>query len=240
MAKAIQCPSCGRKHRVATLPDAPTFKCENCGQPLKVPAQFRPSVMTSSRHVRQPDPPRPSEATAVLSKRPTPASSPPAVRAPAPARPKPAQPARPAVPTGVPVTSNAVALPLRLLAWAAALVLGLVVTLWVARVTGWLSGDRLVDVFTDEGWARYIRVIAIAPVWAMFTTLLLTLFLEGGRALARRRAEKRAESAASERSVRRGGSERADARGDGRPGRDGGASGVGRDTKRAPVRRGGP
>src|SRR5262249_61135453 len=65
MSKAIQCPSCGRKHRVATLPDAPTFKCENCGQPLKVPAQFRPSVMESSRHVRQPDPPR-ADATSVL------------------------------------------------------------------------------------------------------------------------------------------------------------------------------
>jgi hypothetical protein len=85
-----------------------------------------------------------------------------------------------------------VALPLRVLAWVAALALGLVVTLWIARVTGWLSGDRLVDVFTQTGLARYIRVIAIAPVWAMFTTLFLTLFLEGGRALARRRAENRA------------------------------------------------
>ena len=237
MAKAIQCPSCGRKHRVAALPDAPTFKCENCGQPLKVPAQFPPSVMTSSRHVRQPDPPRPSEATAALPKRPTPAPPPPPARAPAPARPK---PARPAAATAAPVTSDAVALPLRLLAWAAALVLGLIVTLWVARVTGWLSGDRLVDVFTDEGWARYIRVIAIAPVWALFTTLLLTSFLEGGRALARRRAEKRAESAASGRSARAGGSDRYDARGAGGPGRDGGASGVGRDARRAPARRSGP
>jgi hypothetical protein len=234
VAKAIQCPSCGRKHRVATLPDAPTFKCENCGQPLKVPAQFRPSVMTSSRHVRQPDPPRPSEATAVLPKRSTPASPPPPARAPAPAPPKPARPA-----AAAPVTSDTVARPLRLLAWAAALVLGLIVTLWVARVTGWLSGDRLVDVFTDEGWARYIRVVAIAPVWALFTTLLLTLFLEGGRALARRRAEKRAESA-SGRVARPDGSERFDPRGDRGPGRDGSASGVGRGAQRSPARRGGP
>jgi len=92
-----------------------------------------------------------------------------------------------------------VALPLRLLAWVVALVLGLVVTLWVARVTGWLSGNRLVDVFIQTGLARYIRVIAIAPVWALFTTLLLTLFLEGGRALARRRAEKRAAGDSSRR-----------------------------------------
>jgi len=89
------------------------------------------------------------------------------------------------------------------LAWVVALALGLVVTLWVARVTGWLSGDRIVDVFTQTGLARYIRVIAIAPVWAMFTTLLLTLFLEGGRALARRRAEKRAAEDSSKRRSRR-------------------------------------
>ena len=92
---------------------------------------------------------------------------------------------------------------MRVLAWVVALALGLVVTLWIARVTGWLSGDRLVDVFIQSGLARYIRVIAVAPVWALFTTLLLTLFLEGGRALARRRAEKRAAGDSSKRGGRR-------------------------------------
>src|SRR5919201_7108512 len=206
MSKAIQCPSCGRKHRVATLPDAPTFTCENCGQPLKVPAQFRPSVMESSRHVEQPEPPR-SDATAVLPERP-------AAAAPSPAgtparRPRP----RPVRTAADPAATDAVSRPLRVLAWVVAMVLGLVVTLWVARITGWLSGDRLVDVFTQEGWARYIRVVAVAPVWALFTTLWLTLFLEGGRALARRRAEKRAESAPG-RGPRRGEPERLGTRGD--------------------------
>jgi hypothetical protein len=217
---------------VDALPDAPTFKCDKCGQPLKVPAQFRPSVMASPRHVHQPEPAGPDE-TAVLPKRP-PATAPEEPRvasAPAPARrPKPARPGpEPEAPR------DAVSKPLRVLAWVAAMVLGLVITLWVARITGWLSGDRLVDVFTQEGWARYIRVVAVAPVWALFTTLLLTLFLEGGRALARRRAEKRAESAAS----RRGESDSFDTRGDRRPGRDG-ATGDRRDPRRAPARRGGP
>src|SRR5918995_978181 len=99
MAKALQCPSCGRRHRVSGLPDAPMFRCEGCGQRLKVPDQFRPSVMTS---------------------------------------------------------------------------------------------------------ARYIRVMAIAPVWALFTTLVLSLFLGGARALARRRAKKRAEVDGSRRGARRG------------------------------------
>jgi hypothetical protein len=192
VGKAIQCPSCGHKHGVSGLPDAPSFKCEGCGKPLKIPTQFRPSVMASSRHVRTPDSPRP-EPTAVRPPRPTRASAPAAAR--------PAKVPRRAA--GRVPKNEKVALPLRVLAWVVALALGLVVTLWVARVTGWLSGERLVDVFIQTGFARYIRVIAIAPVWALFTTLFLTLFLEGGRALARRRAEKRAAEGSSQRRGRR-------------------------------------
>jgi hypothetical protein len=178
---------------VSGLPDAPTFKCEGCGQPLKVPSQFRPSVMASSRHVRPPDAPHP-ESTAVIPSRSAPAAVPVAASAPKAARPATASRSS----SGAPRT-DAIALPLRVLAWVVALALGLVVTIWVARVTGWLSGDRLVDVFVGTGITRYIRVVAVAPVWALFTTLLLTLFLEGGRALARRRAEKRAEANDSQR-----------------------------------------
>src|SRR5262245_4641856 len=233
MSKAIQCPACGRKHRVATLPDAPTFTCENCGQPLKVPAQFRPSVMSSSRHVRQPDPPR-RDATAVLPEQRAPA--PVAATTPSPAR-RPTTPRAAAEPASA---ADEVSRPLRVLAWVVAMVLGLIVTLWVARITGWLSGDRLVDVFTQEGWARYIRVVAVAPVWALFTTMLLTLFLERGRALARRRAEKRAESGAGDGRARRAESSAFDTRSGGRPGRDGGTTGDRPDSKRTAARRGGP
>jgi hypothetical protein len=122
------------------------------------------------------------------------------------------------------------------LAWVVALALGLVVTIWVARVTAWLSGDRLVDVFVGTGFTRYIRVIAVAPVWALFTTLLLTLFLEGGRALARRRAEKRAATNDSRLGARRGESEPFD--GDDGDGDAGAADG--QRSKRAAAPRGGP
>jgi hypothetical protein len=37
MAKALQCPACGTKKRVDTLPDGASFRCEQCGQVLKVP-----------------------------------------------------------------------------------------------------------------------------------------------------------------------------------------------------------
>jgi hypothetical protein len=228
MGKAIQCPSCGRKHGVSGLPDAPTFKCENCGQPLKVPSQFRPSVMASSRHVRPSDAPHP-ESTAVIPSRPAPAPAPVAASAP-----KAARPAAAPRPSSDAPRTDAVALPLRVLAWVVALALGLVVTIWVARVTGWLSGDRLVDVFVGTGITRYIRVVAVAPVWALFTTLLLTLFLEGGRALARRRAEKRAAANESQ----RGEPEPLD-RDDGDGAGDGGAADEPR-SRRAAARRGGP
>ena len=232
MGKAIQCPSCGRKHGVSGLPDAPTFKCEGCGQPLKVPSQFRPSVMASSRHVRPSDAPHP-ESTAVIPSRPAPAAAPVAASAP-----KAARPAKAPRPSADAPRTDAIALPLRVLAWVVALALGLVVTIWVARVTGWLSGDRLVDVFVGTGITRYIRVIAVAPVWAMFTTLLLTLFLEGGRALARRRAEKRAAVKDSQPGAQRGEREPFD----GDDGDGAGAGGVADEprSRRAAARRGGP
>src|SRR5204862_176560 len=146
-----------------------------------------------------------AEPTAVLPPRPAPAAAPVAASAPKAAR----RAKAPRSSAGASPT-DAIAMPLRVLAWVVSLVLGLVVTIWVARVTGWLSGDRLVDVFVGTGMTRYIRVIAVAPVWAMFTTLLLTLFLEGGRALARRRAEKRTAAKDSQRGAQRGERERFD------------------------------
>jgi hypothetical protein len=188
--------------------------------------------MASSRHVRPSDAPH-LASTAVIPSRPATAAAPVAASAPKAARP----PKAPRPSADAPRT-DAFALPLRVLAWVVALALGLVVTIWVARVTGWLSGDRLVDVFVGTGMTRYIRVIAVAPVWALFTTLLLTLFLEGGRALARRRAEKRAAASHSQRGVRRGEREPFDGD-DGDGAGAGGASDQAR-SRRAAAPRGGP
>ena len=191
MAKSIQCPTCGNKHSVTSLPDAASFRCKKCGQSLKIPAQFRPS-MEAARRSPPPGAPRGGDATAVLSDD--------RARAPAPA----AAPRAPRVARATAAASvegaQAVPRQWRAVAWVAALLLGLAVTIWLGRVTDWLSGDHLVDIFTGTGFARYIRIVAIAPVSALFTALFLTLFLEGGQALARRRAEKRAE----ERDARRG------------------------------------
>lgn len=88
-------------------------------------------------------------------------------------------------------------MPLRLLAWVIAIALGGIITVYVARKTGWLSGQRLVDVFTGTGLNRYLRVFAIVPVWALITTVLVTLMVEGSRALARARQRTHAERAAA-------------------------------------------
>jgi hypothetical protein len=37
MAKALKCPACGATHRLDELDGAPKFRCDECGQSLKVP-----------------------------------------------------------------------------------------------------------------------------------------------------------------------------------------------------------
>jgi hypothetical protein len=93
-------------------------------------------------------------------------------------------------------------------------------------------------VFVGTGITRYIRVIAVAPVWALFATLLLTLFLEGGRALARRRAEKRAAANDSQRGGQR--SEREPFEGDEGDGAGAGGASDEPRSRRAAAPRSGP
>jgi hypothetical protein len=80
------------------------------------------------------------------------------------------------------------ALPLRILAWVVAVGLGAWIVRWFARVTGWLTGDSVIDLITGSGIMRYLRVFTVVPVWALASAGLATLFIEGGRWLARRRA----------------------------------------------------
>ena len=217
MAKALQCPSCGRKHPVATMPQTPTLPCSGCGRTLKVPAQFRQP--TGSDRVQPAAPPRPApprpapERTRVMREAAPPAAppvaAPPIERRRPPTRPAPVpppvprngdragEPPRRAPAPGPSALGRLGGMPLRLLAWVIAIGLGGVITIYVARKTGWLSGQRLVDVFTGTGLSRYLRVIAIVPVWALVTTVLVTLMVEGGRWLARARAKAHAERASA-------------------------------------------
>lgn len=85
MARALECPACGNRTPLDALPDAPTFRCERCGQVLKVPSTVR------SAPPRSTPPPKPS---------PRPAPTPVPPRASTPSRPAqtstPVTPAAPA------------------------------------------------------------------------------------------------------------------------------------------------
>jgi hypothetical protein len=60
-----------------------------------------------------------------------------------------------------------------------------------------LKKDDLLDVFVGEGTGRYTRLLVFAAAWALVTALLVQLFVDGGRILARRRAQRAHRTATS-------------------------------------------
>jgi hypothetical protein len=204
MARALECPACGAKHRIDNLPDSPTFRCDRCGQVLKMPAP----VTTGG-----PPPPPRSSATA-------PISPPPRRRAPgdAPApdgtsgtaavsvvsatvaatpaadddggSTRPTRRDRGAAPA--PAPKGKVAWYWRMVAWVVAVPLGFVVTAWPAYEFGLIKKDDVLDIFVGTGIERYVRLAIGTAVWALVTALLVQLFVEGGRAWATRRRAKAA------------------------------------------------
>lgn len=204
MARALECPACGARHRIESLPDAPTFRCDRCGQVLKVPTPV------SSAGSDGPPPPARRSGTAPV--------------APPPRRADPAQQNGPAADTATqaaPVRTAAavsatvaaagpaeeaedtrrrerrparstsakkkVAWWWRLLAWIVAVPLGFVITAWPAYELGFIKKDDVLDIFVGTGSGRYVRLAIATAVWALVTALLVQLLVEGGRAWAARR-----------------------------------------------------
>jgi hypothetical protein len=211
MARALECPACGARHRLDTLPESPTFRCQQCGQVLKVPSAVSsdpsappPPSRTGALAPVAP-PPRRANPDAPPSDQPTrvaPAASAAAVsatvsatadhdavesgrngRGSAPA----AQPA--------PAKRSRVAWYWRLLAWVVAVPLGFFLTAWPAYQLGFIEKDDLLDIFVGTGIGRYLRLGIVTFVWALVTALLVQLFVEGGRVRAARRRRARAATA---------------------------------------------
>ena len=90
--------------------------------------------------------------------------------------------------TSRPVGASSMRLPVRILLWVLAFVFGALVVRFLAKVTGFAGGDTFFDLLVDGSVGTYIRLLALVPVWALFTTLLATAFIDGPRAWARRRA----------------------------------------------------
>lgn len=84
-----------------------------------------------------------------------------------------------------------------MLAWIVAVPLGLVLTAWPAYQLDLIRKDDVLNVFVGSGAGRYVRLMIGTALWALVTALLVQLFVEGGRRLARRRRAKPAEVAAA-------------------------------------------
>ena len=61
------------------------------------------------------------------------------------------------------------------------------ITAWPAYELGLIKKDDVLDIFVGTGSGRYVRLADRDRVWALVTALLVQLFVEGGRAWARRR-----------------------------------------------------
>jgi hypothetical protein len=204
MARALECPACGAKHRIENLPDEPTFRCDRCGQVLKVPTAVTtggppPPARSSSTAPIAPPPRRraPDDAPVPV----TTAGAAPAaavsatVAATAPVDDdggpsRRARRGRGAPTTGAP--KRKVAWYWRVVAWVVAVPLGFVITAWPAYELGFIKKGDVLDIFVGTGTGRYVRLGIGTAVWALVTALLVQLFVEGGRALAARRRATRA------------------------------------------------
>lgn len=185
MAKALECPACGARHRLDGLdPTKTTFTCERCGQTLKVPAGAALTQASSGGPTVAPPPRRrasgssPGRETIGVSAtlgaddrngdRPAGGS---ARRAQAPTR--------------------RVRWYWRLLAWVLAVPLAFVITWWPAYELGLIRKDDVLDVFVGSGIDRYTRLAIGTLIWAVVTAALVQLFVEGGRWWAQRRRRQR-------------------------------------------------
>lgn len=176
MAHALQCPKCNTKHPLAEHASQVTFACDRCGQLLKVPQQLRTA------------PPR------------SPASDRTIVSEGGGTRAMPAQPAPEVAPDRVKPRVERPVRPSKLwlaVAWIIAVFGGGLIVFVAGRAVGYLSGQRALDVVLSSGIDRYTALLPLVPVWAVVTTALVTLFVDGGSALVSRRRSRRMAAAAA-------------------------------------------
>jgi hypothetical protein len=215
MARALECPACGARHRLDSLPDTATFRCERCGQVLKAPVAVSsdpsappPPARTAAARTGAPAPVAPPprrtapipDTTAATRK--APAASAAAVSATVSATPS-AENGKDAArgrrgappPTATPASRSKVHWYWRLLAWIVAVPLGFLLTAWPAYEFGFIKKDDLLDIFVGTGLGRYVRLAIVTLAWALVTALLVQLFVEGGRVRAARRRRARAATA---------------------------------------------
>ena len=203
MASALQCPACGYKHRLTALQGDPIFPCAECGRLLKTPAEFRrPEPSGPGEAPRPSTQARPQRGGAATADR---TSVLPGAAMAGAATASAAGGAATAAPSAAALTKSGkkkpvqsvarraasspdvASLPVRLLAWVFAFLIGALIVRFVAKLVGFVDGDTLVNVMTGSGFGRYLKVFALVPIWALVASGLATLFIDGSRAWMRRR-----------------------------------------------------
>ncbi len=201
MARALQCPSCGTMTQLDGV-TTDTFRCEECGQVLKVPAGARsgggaggpaaPPRRRPSPTAPIPDDPAPPPRTAAA---PVVATPPPstASQGSPPPRGRRSAGSDPPPPARKPPRST---LPLwmRIGAWVLAVPIGLALVGIPARQLGYLTSQKLLDVFVKHTLSRFVPLLVIVVLWALATTILVEILIEGGRWIMLRRQRTRATS----------------------------------------------
>jgi hypothetical protein len=191
VAPVLQCPDCGTKHPIATVPDAPAFACTGCGRALKVPASVpRGAAAAPVVAAAGSIPDAPPAASAPISQ-PTPIVEPDIQKTAAmpvieqsdkitgPAE------AAPAPPTPIDRSYRKVPWWARLLLWIVAVPVSFIIVFAVARAVGVFTSSQLSDVFLANDSARFWPVARLLP----FVALLTACFVQGGvLLLARRRS----------------------------------------------------
>jgi hypothetical protein len=70
---------------------------------------------------------------------------------------------------------------IRLGAWILAVPIGLAVIGIPARALGYLTSQKLLDVIVKHNVSRFVPLLVIVVLWALATTVLVEIFVEGGR-----------------------------------------------------------
>jgi len=196
MARALECPACGARHRLDALPSSGTFRCEQCGQVLRVPtavasdpdAPSPPPRTGAPAPVAPPPRRRPADAPAATAAAGVSAT----VSASAPDRSDSDDNRRRApAPAARPTKRSRVAWYWRLLAWIVAVPVAFFLTAWPAYELGFIEKDDLLDIFVGTGIGRYLRLVIVTLVWALVTALIVQVLVEGGRVRAARRRRAR-------------------------------------------------
>jgi hypothetical protein len=91
---------------------------------------------------------------------------------------------------GAKIPRDALPLGVRIGAWVLAVPIGLIIVGVPARILGYLTSQKLLDVFVKHTLARFVPLLVIVVLWALATTILVEVFVEGGRWLMLRRRQR--------------------------------------------------